>query len=105
MKLFPFEHDLCLGFIYFYRSSNTPVHGTTSRLSRSAAHSVVGDVPDIVEVDEDGDIENIESKPEIDIELVQDEDISPNLMNKNESLSPNKEVCDLFKIPQLNNSF
>jgi len=65
--------------IFNYRNVNTPVHGTTSRLSRSATHSTVADVHDIIEVDEEGDIENDEPRPEIDIE-------------KDEPISPNKEV-------------
>jgi len=65
--------------IFNYRNVNTPVHGTTSRLSHSATHSTVADVHDIIEVDEEGDIENGEGRPEIDIE-------------KDESISPNKEV-------------
>ena len=54
------------------------LQGATSRLSRSATHSMAGDVPDIVEVDEEGDIENDEGKPDIDVELIQG-DASPNL--------------------------
>jgi hypothetical protein len=51
----------------------------------------MADVHDIVEVDEEGDIENIESKPDIDIELVQNE-TNPNIIKKEDLLSPNKEV-------------
>ncbi len=76
--------------MFISRNMNTPVPGI-SRLSRSATHSTAADVHDIVEVDEEGDIENVESKPEIDIELVQNE-TSPNLIKKDELLSPNKEV-------------
>ncbi|CAF4088818.1 unnamed protein product [Rotaria sp. Silwood2] len=70
---------------------NTPVPGATSRLSHSATHSTVADVPEIIEVDEEGDIENIESKPDIDIDVVQG-DSSPNLIKKDELMSPNKEL-------------
>lgn len=77
--------------MFNYRNVNTPGHGTTSRMSRSATHSTVADVHDIIEVDEEGDIENGEMKPEIDIEYVQN-DTSPNIMKKDELLSPNKEV-------------
>jgi hypothetical protein len=74
-----------------YRNVNTPVQGTTSRLSRSATHSTVADVPDIVEVDEEGDIENDEGKLDVDIDHMQG-DASPNSIKKEEFLSPNKEV-------------
>ncbi len=78
--------------MFIFRNINTPVPGAISRLSRAATHSTAADVHDIVEVDEEGDIENIESKPEIDIELVQSE-TSPNSIKKDELLSPNKEVA------------
>ena len=54
-----------------YRNANTPtpVQATAaSRLSHSATHSTLADVHDIIEVDEEGDIENIETKPDIDVE-------------------------------------
>jgi hypothetical protein len=76
---------------FIYRNINTPVHGAASRLSHSATHSTMADVHDIVEVDEEGDIENIESKPDIDIEPVHNE-TTPNIIKKEELLSPNKEV-------------
>ncbi|CAM4739728.1 unnamed protein product [Rotaria magnacalcarata] len=72
-------------------SVNTPAHGGASRLSHSATHSTAADVPEIIEVDEEGDIENGESKPEIDIEHVQG-DATPNLLKKYEAVSPNKEL-------------
>lgn len=74
-----------------YRNVNTPGPGTTSRLSRSATHSTVADVHDIIEVDEEGDIENGEGRPDNDIEQMQNE-TSPNITKKDELLSPNKEV-------------
>ncbi len=77
--------------LFISRNINTPVHITASRLSQSATHSTMADVHDIVEVDEEGDIENIESKPDIDIELVQNE-TNPNIIKKEDLLSPNKEV-------------
>ncbi|CAF1130028.1 unnamed protein product [Rotaria sp. Silwood1] len=70
---------------------NTPAPGATSRLSHSATHSTVADVPEIIEVDEEGDIESGESKPDIDNDVVQG-DLSPNLIKKDESMSPNKEL-------------
>jgi len=77
--------------IFNYRNANTPVHRTTSRLSHSATHSTGADVHDIIEVDEEGDIENGELRPEIDIEPIQN-DTTPNLIKKDELMSPNKEV-------------
>lgn len=67
------------------------MHGSTSRLSHSAAQSTVVDVPDLLEVDEEEDTENAEPKPEIDIELVPD-DINTNLNKKDGLISPNKDV-------------
>ena len=86
-----FKHHRYKYIYLIYRNLHTPVHGTTSRLSRSATHSTGGDVPDIVEVDEEGDIENDDGKFDIDNELIQG-DASPNLIKKDELLSPNKEV-------------
>ena len=74
-----------------FRNANTPIQGAVSRLTHSATHSTLADVHDIIEVDEDGDIENVDSKPEIDVENVQQE-TSPNLTKKDDFLSPNKEV-------------
>lgn len=74
-----------------FRNTNTPVQGSVSRLTHSATHSTLADVHDIIEVDEEGDIENIESKPEIDVETTQQE-TSPNQTKKDDFLSPNKEV-------------
>jgi len=48
-------------------------------------------VHDIIEVDEEGDIENGEGKPDIDTELAQN-DANANLIKKDELMSPNKEV-------------
>lgn len=72
-------------------NTNTPVQGSVSRLTHSATHSTLADVHDIIEVDEEGDIENIESKPEIDVETTQQE-TSPNQTKKDDFLSPNKEL-------------
>jgi len=77
--------------LLIYRNANTPVHGTASRLSHSATHSTGADVPDILEVDEEGDIENDDVRIDIDNELNQG-DTSPNFTKKDELLSPNKEV-------------
>lgn len=73
------------------RNIATPGPGTTSRSAHSAAHSTAADVHDIIEVDEEGDIENLESKPEIDIELVQNE-TSPTLNKKEDLSASNREV-------------
>ena len=62
---------------------NTPVHGTTSRLSHSAAHSTVVDVPEIIEVDEDENAEHNELKVDMDIDQGD---------KKDELISPTKEV-------------
>ncbi|CAF1182417.1 unnamed protein product [Rotaria sordida] len=61
-----------------FTNVHTPAPGVTSRLSHSATHSTAADVPEIIEVDEEGDIESGESKPEIDIDVIQDELMSPN---------------------------
>ena len=50
------------------------------------------DVPDIVEVDEEGDIENTEGKGEQEHGQGTAGDISPHLIKKDEGSSPTKEV-------------
>lgn len=67
-----------LVFFYVCRNHHPSGHIPHSRLSRSATHSTVGDVPDIVEVDEEGDIENIEVRPENDA----DQKVCMSLKNK-----------------------
>lgn len=82
--------------LFIWRGTATPAHGTTSRLTHSATHSTAADVPDIIEVDEEGDIENGESKPEIDVELVQG-DKTPDVTRPVDAMSPNKDVkCHFF---------
>ena len=49
------------------------------------------DVTEIVEVDEEGDIENIETKGEQDVGQGATEEISPRQMRKEDISSPNKE--------------
>ena len=78
-----------------FRNITTPFQGKMSRLSHSATHSAAADAPDIIEVDEEGDIENGESKLEVNVEHVQG-DTSPNLIKKDELLLPNKEVWPYF---------
>ena len=92
---------LIISIVFIHRNSNTPtpVQAIPSRLSHSAAHSTLGDVHDIIEVDEEGDIENIESKADADAELLSNA-ATPNLIKKEELLSPNKEVGLTFDFSQ-----
>ena len=84
---------MSISIVSISRNAETPTltQPTRSRLSHSAAHSTIADVHDIIEVDEEGDIENIETKPDTDGELVSNA-ATPNLIKKEELLSPNKEV-------------
>ena len=70
---------------FVYRNIHTPPHGTTSRLSHSATHSTVVDVPDIIEVDEDEDGAHVESRIDYDID-------QGDVQKKEETISPSKEV-------------
>lgn len=70
---------------------HSSAQGIASRLSRSATHSTALDVTEIVEVDEEGDIENIETKGEQDVGQGATEEISPRQMRKEDISSPNKE--------------
>ena len=49
----------------FCRSATTPAHGPTSHLTRSATRSTIADVPDILEVDEEADIEHGDGKTDV----------------------------------------
>ena len=73
------------------RNVHSSAQGIASRLSRSATHSTALDVTEIVEVDEEGDIENIETKGEQDVGQGATEEISPRQMRKEDISSPNKE--------------
>ncbi|UJR30270.1 hypothetical protein I4U23_017808 [Adineta vaga] len=68
---------------------STPNHGTTSRLSHSATHSTIADVPEIIEVDEDEDAEHNDSKLDIDNDQG---DINQIGNRKEESISQTKEM-------------
>ena len=78
--------------MFLFRNLHPSGHVINSRLSRSATHSTAADVPDIVEVDEEGDIENGDGAPDNDSDQKIAEVMSPNIIKRDGLTAMTREV-------------